>query len=115
MIYRLHGIAISIADSSSVRYHGGHISYDIVHECTSHACAAHILQQWRLRLIDVTRRAHRPWLPLPHIPGVDLSYSAFGTWGGDWGTAVAPVVTEWWAKLRAERSTVLIVPVVSKS
>jgi len=35
------------------------------------ACAARILQQWRLRLIDVACCAHRPWLPwlpLPHIP-----------------------------------------------
>ena len=32
--------------------------------CTSRACAAHIPQ----RLIDVARRAHRPWLPLPHVP-----------------------------------------------
>jgi len=27
-----------------------------------------MLQRRRLRLIDVARRAHRPWLPLPHVP-----------------------------------------------
>ena len=43
-------------------------AYDIVHERTSHACAAHTLQRRRLRLIDVARRAHRPWLPLSHVP-----------------------------------------------
>jgi len=59
-------IAISISDSSSVRYRGDHISYDIVHERTSDACAAHTPQ--RLRLIDVARRAHRPWLSLFHVP-----------------------------------------------
>jgi len=26
------------------------------------------------------------------FPGVDLSCSALGSWGGDWGMAVAPVV-----------------------
>jgi len=34
----------------------------------SDADAAHILQQRRLRLIDVDLHAHRPWLPLPHVP-----------------------------------------------
>jgi len=34
----------------------------------SHACTAHIPQRRRLRLIAVACRAHRPWLPLPHIP-----------------------------------------------
>jgi len=43
-------------------------SYDIVHECTSFACAAYIRQRRRLRLIDVACRAHHPWLPLPHVP-----------------------------------------------
>jgi len=62
-------IAILIADSSSVRYRGVHISYDIVHERTSLTYTAHIPKQQRLHLIDVvSRRAHRPWLPLPHIP-----------------------------------------------
>jgi len=61
-------IDYTIADSSSVRYRGGHISYDIVHERTSRACAAHIPQRRHLCLIDVACRAHRPWLPLPHIP-----------------------------------------------
>jgi len=42
--------------------------YDIVQERTSRACAAHIPQRRRLRLIDVACHAHRPWLPLPHIP-----------------------------------------------
>ena len=58
---------ISTADSSSVRYRAGHISYDIVHERMSRAYAAHIPQRRCLRLIDVAHRAHRPWLPLPHI------------------------------------------------
>jgi len=26
------------------------------------------------------------------FPGIDLSCSTLGSWGGDWGTAVAPVV-----------------------
>jgi len=39
-----------------------------MHERTSRACAVHMLQQRRLRLIDVARRAHRAWLPLPHVP-----------------------------------------------
>jgi len=81
-------------DSSSVRYRGGHVSYNIVHERTSRACTAHILQRHRLRLIIVTRHAHCPWLALPHVlcgrpydaahwePGV-------GTWGRH----------QWWAKL----------------
>jgi len=51
----------------SVRYRGGRILYDIIHERTSHACAAHIPQQRHLRLIDVARRAHHPWLPPPHL------------------------------------------------
>jgi len=34
-----------------------------------------------------------PWLPsCLTFPGVDLSCSALGAWGGDWGTTVAPVV-----------------------
>jgi len=44
------------------------VLYDIVHERMSRACAAHILQRRHLSLIDVARRAHRPWLPLPHVP-----------------------------------------------
>ena len=82
---RLHDIAISIADSSSVRYRVGHISYDIVNECTS-------CQRRRLHLIDVACRAHRRGSLCLTFPGVDLSCSALGAWGGDWGTAVAPVV-----------------------
>ena len=52
-----------------------HRAYDIVVaiyrtiSCmnTSHACAAHAPQWQHLHLIDVTCRAHHPWLPLPHI------------------------------------------------
>ena len=34
----------------------------------SRTCGARIPQQRRLRLIDFARRAHHPWLPLPHVP-----------------------------------------------
>jgi len=70
---------------------GGHISYDIVHERTSRACAAHILQRRRLRLIDVARRAHRPWtgsLCLTFL-AVDLSCSALGACGGGDGSCTS--------------------------
>ena len=70
-------------DSSSVRYRGSHISYDIVHERTSHACTAHMPQRRRLRLIDVARHAHRPWLPLPHIPCCRPIMQRIGSLG--WG------------------------------
>ena len=68
------------------------MSYDIAHERTSRAYAAHIPQ--RLHLIDVTRLAHRPWTGSLCLtfPAVDLSCSALVAWGGDWGTAVAPVM-----------------------
>jgi len=70
----------------SLRYRGGHISYDIVHEHTSRACSAHIPQRRRLRLIDVTRHAHRPWLPLPHIPCGRPIMQRIGSLGGNWTT-----------------------------
>jgi len=52
-----------------------HRAYDIVVaiyrtiSCmnTSRACAAHAPQWQHLHLIDVTCRAHHPWLPLPDI------------------------------------------------
>jgi len=47
------------------------------------ACAARILQWWRLRLIDVACRAHCPWLPLRHIPCGRPIMQSIGSLG--WG------------------------------
>ena len=66
-----------------------------VHERMSRACAAHILQ--RLHLIDVARRAHRPWLPLPHVPCGRPIMQRIGSLGR------GRQLHQWWAKLCVQK------------
>jgi len=52
--------AISIADSSTLRYCGAQGSDDIVHECTCHACVAHGHRPQQLHKCTYGVNAHRP-------------------------------------------------------